>query len=119
MGFSARVEECLRKIKSYGKEDLADILHEIGEVVPLITLQSRFRLYLEDLTGGILNCVLARGRIRQVVRNYVFSLTDENYLVSRVYIDQEDAEFANREHLPTRARQLLKILAWWHQSSCR
>ena len=41
-----------------------------------------------------------------MVRNYVFALTDENYLVSRVYIDQQDAEFADREHLPTRARQL-------------
>ena len=96
MGSSARVEEYLQKIKGYGKENLADILHEIGEVVPLITHQKRFRLYLEDLTGGILTCALASGRIRQVVRNYVFSLTDENYLVSRVYIDQEDAEFANR-----------------------
>ncbi len=106
MGFSTRVEEYLQKIKSYGKENLADILHEIGEAVPLITHQPRFRFYLEDLTGGILSCVLARGRTRQVVRKYVFALTDENYLVSRVYIDQQDAEFTDREHLPTRARQL-------------
>lgn len=106
MGFSVRVEEYLQKIKSYGKENLADILHEIGEAVPLITRQPRFRFYLEDLTGGILSCVLAMGRTRQVVHNYVFALTDENYLVSRVYIDQQDAEFADREHLPTRARQL-------------
>ncbi len=106
MSFSVRVEEYLQKIESYGKENLADILHEIGEAVPLITQQSRFRLYLEDLTGGILSCVLARGRIRQVVRNYVFSLTDENYLVSRVYIDQQDAEFIDRGRLPPRARQL-------------
>ena len=72
MGFLARVEEYLQRIKSYGKENLADILHEIGEAVPLITHQSRFRLYLEDLTGGILSCVLATGRARQVVRNHVF-----------------------------------------------
>ena len=106
MSFPARVDDSLRKIKSYGKENLADILHEIGEAVPLITRQSRFRLYLEDLTGGILSCVLATGRTRQSVRSYVFSLTDENYLVSRVYIDQQDAEFADRQRLPSRARQL-------------
>ena len=106
MGFPARVEEYLQRIKSYGKENLADILHEIGEAVPLITHQSRFRLYLEDLTGGILSCVLATGRARQAVRNHAFSLTDENYLVSRVYIEQQDAEFADRERLPPHARQL-------------
>ncbi len=104
--FTARVEESLQKIKSYGKENLADIVHEIGEAVPLITRQSRFRLYLEDLTGGILSCVLATGRARHAVRNYVFALTDENYLVSRVYIEQQDAEFSDRNRLPPRACQL-------------
>jgi transcriptional regulator with GAF, ATPase, and Fis domain len=106
MNVSTRVEESLQKINSQGKENLVDILHEIGEAVPLITLQSRFRLYLEDLTGGILSCVLAVGRPRQSVRDYVFSLTDENYLVSRVYIEQQDAEFEDRELLPPQARQL-------------
>ncbi len=106
MPFPVQVEEFLQKIESYGKESLADILHEIGEAVPMITRQSRFRLYLEDLTGGILSCVLATGRTRQAVRSHVFSLTDENYLVSRVYIEQQDAEFADRNDLPPRARQL-------------
>lgn len=106
MTVSARVAESLQKIQSHGKENLADILHEIGEAVPLLTGQSRFRLYLEDLTGGILSCVLATGRTRQAARDYVFSLTDENYLVSRVYIEQQDAEFDDRNRLPPRARQL-------------
>ncbi|MBE0575406.1 MAG: sigma-54-dependent Fis family transcriptional regulator [Desulfuromonadales bacterium] len=106
MKSSARVQDYLQRITSYGKENLADILHEIGEAVPLITRQYRFRLYLEDLTGGILNCVLATGRPRQAVHNHVFSLTDENYLVSRVYIEQQDAEFADRERLPSHARLL-------------
>ena len=92
MNIPARVAKSLRKIRSHGKENLADILHEIGEAVPLLTGQLRFRLYLEDLTGGILSCVLATGRTRQTVRDYVFSLTDENYLVSRVYIEQQVAE---------------------------
>jgi hypothetical protein len=92
MVFTAPVEEYLQRIKSYSKENLADVLHEISEAVPLITHQPRFRLYLEDLTGGILNCVLATGRTRQVMRDYVFTLTDENYLVSRVYIEQQDTE---------------------------
>ena len=106
MASAVSVEDCLQKIRSYSKENLADILHEIGEAVPLITNRSRFRLYLEDLTGGILSCVLATGRTRQNMRDYVFSLTDENYLVSRVYIEQRDAEFTDRALLPPRARQL-------------
>ncbi|MDT8443137.1 MAG: GPMC system transcriptional regulator [Desulfuromonadales bacterium] len=106
MKFSARVEKYLQRITGYGKENLADILHEIGEAVPLITRQSRFRLYLEDLTGGILSCELATGRPRRAIHEHVFSLTDENYLVSRVYIEQQDAEFADRERLPPHARQL-------------
>ena len=106
MNNSARVAENLQKIRNHGKENLADILHEIGEAVPLITGKSRFRLYLEDLTGGILSCVLTTGRSRQSVRDYVFSLTDENYLVSRVYIEQQDAEFDDRQRLPPQARQL-------------
>ena len=104
--FPARIEEYLQKIRNYGKENQADILHNLAEVVPLITSRSRFRLYLEDLTGGILKCVLSTGRTRQAIREHVFSLTDENYLVSRVYIEQLDAEFTNREELPKRAREL-------------
>jgi transcriptional regulator with GAF, ATPase, and Fis domain len=106
MVFTAPVEEYLQRIKSYSKETLADVLHEISEAVPLITHQPRFRLYLEDLTGGILNCVLATGRTRQVMRDYVFTLTDENYLVSRVYIEQQDTEFFDLESLSPQARQL-------------
>jgi hypothetical protein len=106
MNNSARVAENLQKIRNHGKENLTDILHEIGEAVPLITGKSRFRLYLEDLTGGILSCVLTTGRSRQSVREYVFSLTDENYLVSRVYIEQQDAEFDDRKRLPPQARRL-------------
>jgi transcriptional regulator with GAF, ATPase, and Fis domain len=106
MSLPRRITGLLQKIESYGKESLADILHEIGEAVPMITHQSRFRLYLEDLTGGILSCVLATGRARKAVRSHVFSLTDENYLVSRVYIEQQDAEFSNCKELPPRAQKL-------------
>jgi transcriptional regulator with GAF, ATPase, and Fis domain len=106
MVFTTRIEKYLQKITSFGKENLVDILHEIGEAIPLITGQSRFRFYLEDLTGGILSCVLASSRARQSIIDHVFALTDENYLVSMVYIGQQDAEFSDRHDLPDRARQL-------------
>jgi transcriptional regulator with GAF, ATPase, and Fis domain len=101
-----RIDDALQKIRQFGKENLADTLHEIGEVVPLISRRSRCRLYLEDLTGGSLNCVLATGRVRPAVTGHVFLLSDDNYLVARVYIAQEAVEFTDRERLPKRAREL-------------
>jgi transcriptional regulator with GAF, ATPase, and Fis domain len=106
MAFPPRVHHALQKIHSYGKENLVDILHEIGEAIPQITRQSRFRIYLEDLTDGVLNCVLASGRPRQAVHSHVFSMTDDNYLVSRVYIEQQDTQFSDRERLPVKARKI-------------
>ncbi len=103
---AARVEESIQKIVGYGKESLAEILHEIGKTIPLITHRSRCRVYLEDLIGGVLGCVLATGRVRQTVRTHSFALTDQNRLVSRVYIEQQDTEFADRDQLPDRARRL-------------
>lgn len=106
MAYPARIDASARKIAGFGKESLAEILHEIGETVPLITQRSRCRLYLEDLTGGVLSCVLATGRIRRSVRSHVFALTDQNHLVSRVYILQQETEFADRDQLPLQAQRL-------------
>ena len=47
------VADYIQRISNYGKENLADILHNIGEAVPMLTRQSRCRLYLEDLTTEV------------------------------------------------------------------
>jgi len=103
-----RVGTQAAKIRNYGKENLADILHSIGEAVPLLTRQARCRLYLENLTDGTLNCALATGRPNQAVRNHAFPLTDPDYLVSRVYITQEEAEIDDLERLTPPVRELAK-----------
>ena len=100
MGFPARVEEYLQRIKSYGKENLADILHEIGEAVPFISRQSRFRLYLEDLTEGALSCMGAAGGEIERVRQVTFAINDDNFLVSRVYQQQAVASCDNLAEFP-------------------
>ena len=104
--FPPRVDEVIAKIRGFGKENLADILHALGEAVPLITRQSRCRLYLEDLTSGTLNCVLATGRQAAAVRQHAFSLTDPDFLVARVFISQESAEFEDPAELSGQASEI-------------
>jgi transcriptional regulator with GAF, ATPase, and Fis domain len=109
--FPPRIDELIGKISGFGKENLADILHAMGEAVPLITRQSRCRLYLEDLTSGTLNCALATGRQAAALRQYAFPLTDPDYLVSRVFISQESAEFEDPAELPVQGREVAERFA--------
>jgi transcriptional regulator with GAF, ATPase, and Fis domain len=109
--FPPRVDELIAKIRGFGKENLADILHALGEAVPLITRQSRCRLYLEDLTSGTLNCVLATGRQAVAARQHAFPLTDPDFLVSRVFISQESAEFDDPAMLPPQGREVAERFA--------
>ena len=109
--FSPRVDELIAKIRVFGKENLADILHALGEVVPLITRRSRCRLYLEDLTSGTLNCVLATGRQAAEARRHAFPLTDPDFLVSRVFISQESAAFEDPSELTMQGREAAERFA--------
>ena len=109
--FPPRIAELITKISGYGKENLADILHAMGEAVPLLTRQGRCRLYLEDLTSGTLNCVLATGRQAEAVRQHAFPLTDPGFLVSRVFISQESAEFEDPAELPPQGREVAERFA--------
>jgi transcriptional regulator with GAF, ATPase, and Fis domain len=104
--FSPRIDELIAKIRGFGKENLADILHALGEAVPLITRQSRCRLYLEDLTSGTLNCMMATGRQAAAARQHAFPLTDPDFLVSRVFISLETTEFEDPSELPPQAREV-------------
>jgi GAF domain-containing protein len=89
---AAQLSHLKRKIASYGKENLEDILHVLIEAVTLITRQRRCRIYLEDLTGGILVCAAANGLQSQVIREQSFPLNTPDYLVSRVYMTQEESQ---------------------------
>lgn len=109
--FPPRIDELIAKIRGFGKENLADILHAMGEAVPLLTRQSRCRLYLEDLTSGTLNCVLATGRQAEAIRQHAFPLTDPDFLVSRVFISQESAEFDNPAELTQQGREVAERFA--------
>jgi len=98
--------EQVDKILGFNKENLADILHVIGESVPLLTGLSRCRLYLEDLTSGTLTCSLATGHVRATVRERAFPLTGPDFLVSQVYIEGRENEIESVEALPPPVRRI-------------
>ncbi|HKL48886.1 MAG TPA: GAF domain-containing protein, partial [Desulfuromonadales bacterium] len=101
------LEQLLAKIRSYGKENLEDILHVAAEAINLITRVNRCRIYLEDLTSGTLNCPMATGPYAQGIREQSFPINSTDYLVSRVYVSQEDVRLEDQESFPSIfARQL-------------
>jgi len=55
-----------------------------------VTRQNRCRIYLEDLTAGCLTCAAAGGRHAEKIRAHSFPITDTDYLVSRVFFNQEE-----------------------------
>ncbi len=83
------------KIAGFGKENLEDVLHVMVEAVGLITRQSRCRIYLEDLTGGCLSCAAATGPMTRAIRAQTFPINTVEFLVSRVYVTQEEAQVEN------------------------
>lgn len=85
----AQLSHLKAKIAGYGKENLEDILHVLLGAVTLITRQNRCRVYLEDLTGGILVCAAANGAQAAAVKGQSFPLNSTDYLVSRVYMTQQ------------------------------
>ena len=87
------------KIIQYGKENLDDILYVLGEAVQAITRQRRCRIYLEDLTRGQLVCAAVAGRYPGIVRDKSFPLNADTFLVSRVYIAQDEIQLEDIDRL--------------------
>ncbi len=90
-----RLESLTGKICSYGKENLDDILHVMVEAINLISRQDRCRIYLEDFTNGSLTCAEASGLLGDAIRDQSFPINSQEYMVSRVYISQQEALVAD------------------------
>ncbi len=87
---AARIAKLSAKIRSYGKENLEDILHVLVEAMGLLTQRNRCRVYLEDLTSGSLACAAASGPFAELIRRKSFPINSASFAVSRVYIHQEE-----------------------------
>ena len=109
---STRLSVLSAKIANYGKENLEDILHVTVEAVNLITRQNRCRIYLEDLTSGSLICAAASGLMAKAIREQSFPINTTDFLVSRVYVTQEEAQVEDVAIYPSYyARELAERFA--------
>ena len=93
------------KIVQYGKENLEDILYVLTEAVQTITRQRRCRIYLEDLTRGQLVCSTVAGRYPAIVQQKSFPLNTDTFLVSRVYISQDEIQLEDISRLEDQIAQ--------------
>ncbi|HEX9874805.1 MAG TPA: GPMC system transcriptional regulator [Deferrimonas sp.] len=101
-----------QKIRSYGKENIEDILHVALEAVNLVTHMNRCRIYLEDLTSGSLACAAVTGLQAKAIREQAFPINTTDFLVSRVYVTQEEAQVEDMATFPSAfARQLAERFA--------
>ncbi len=118
MEIASRLDTLSGKIRSYGKENLEDILHVVVEGVTLITRQNRCRIYLEDLTSGSLACAAASGLMAAAIREHTFPINTPDFLISRVYMTQEEEQVEDVAIFPSRfARELAErfsIAASYH-----
>jgi transcriptional regulator with GAF, ATPase, and Fis domain len=81
------------KISSFGKENLDEMLHLVGEGARLVSSQERVRIYLEDLTRGALSCAYSCGNFADEIREETFPIISEEAAVSMTFITQRTAKF--------------------------
>lgn len=107
-----RLAALAQKIRACGKENLEEILHLLVEAVHLIVRHNRCRIYLEDLTSGSLSCVIATGLQARAIREQAFPINTRDFLVSRVYLTQEEVVVEDMETMDSLfARQLVEQFA--------
>ena len=81
------------KISGFGKENLTEMLHAIGEGIRIVTGRERVRVYLEDLTRGALACAYATGPFAEETRRETFPIISRSAIVSSVFASQFASEF--------------------------
>ncbi|RNC73215.1 MAG: GAF domain-containing protein [Desulfuromonadales bacterium] len=81
------------RIAGFGKENLEEMLHALADGVRLVSEQDRLRIYLEDLTRGVLSCVYASGPLTDEIRQVSFPIISREISVSSVFASQYPAEF--------------------------
>ena len=83
------------KITSFGKENLDEMLHLVGEGARLVSSQERVRIYLEDLTRGALSCSYACGTFAEQLREQTFPIISTESAVSISFVNQQVAQVQN------------------------
>lgn len=79
------------RINSFGKENLDEMLHLVGDGARLVSSLERVRIYLEDLTRGALSCAYSCGDFAAEIREQTFPIISSEGAVSLTFVSQKMA----------------------------
>ncbi|BDV43862.1 Fis family transcriptional regulator [Geotalea uraniireducens] len=99
---SSQLAALRERIAGYGKENLEEMLHAVAEGVRLVSGEERLRIYLEDLTRGVLSCVYASEPLAEAIREVSFPIISSDAVVSSVFVSQYAAEYRTTRDNPHR-----------------
>ena len=88
-----RITILQNKIAAYGKENQGELLYSLAEGARLLSGSPRVRIYLEDLTRGVLSCVHVAGDMAGDLREQSFPIISSETVVSRVFVSQYPVDF--------------------------
>ncbi len=86
--YTKRLDDLREKLSGFGKENLHDILHFIGVGMEEIFGFKRCRIYLEDLTEGLLICAYAMGEMKSELQGTSIFILPQTSLVARAFVDR-------------------------------
>jgi transcriptional regulator with GAF, ATPase, and Fis domain len=93
MSNDPRISILQNKIATYGKENQGELLYSLAEGARLLSGNTRVRVYLEDLTRGVLSCVHVAGDMVEEIREQSFPIISSESVVSRVFVSQYPVDF--------------------------
>jgi len=93
--FNEQLVRIGEKIASFGKENLDEMLHTVGEGVRLVSSLERARIYLEDLTRGALSCAYSCGDFAAEIREETFPIISSEAAVSLTFVTQKVAQLSD------------------------
>lgn len=93
MSVNIRINELHAKISAYGKENQGELLYALAEGAQLISGCQQVRIYLEDLTRGVLTCAHATGSRIVEIRETSFAIGSTATMVSSVFMSQYPVDF--------------------------
>ena len=93
MPTDSRITDLRAKIGAYGKENQGELLYALAEGARLLSGSDRVRIYLEDLTRGVLSCVHVTGERAEEIRTHSFPIISTATVVSSVFVSQYPADF--------------------------
>jgi len=88
-----RITILQNKVATYGKENQGELLYSLAEGARLLSGGARVRIYLEDLTRGVLSCVHVAGAMEEGLREHSFPIISIETIVSRVFASQYPVDF--------------------------